>query len=208
VATRSVFSSASAGLITGERAAREQPSTRFTFSTGFLSARRLSTPPRCAPALAPRSYMGAYDDTCGSLLQGKASKGKGSSDAPPSPMRLQFRRIGLDGSPVGCEAGSAGEAGSFHTLDLSNVPRRGQTSPCPDPVSSALELVYCAEGDAKKKKKKGAEVNRNVEGFPRALPLARLLTGVRRLTRRIARSMWTRPQSAPPLAGPRMRSDS
>ena len=124
-------------------------------------------------------------------------------------MRLQFRRIGLDGSPVGCEAGSAGAAGvSVHRLDLSNVPRRGQTSPCPDPVSSALELVYCAEGDAKKKKKKGAEVNRNVEGFPRALPLAGLLTVVRRLTRRIGRSMWTRPQSAPPLAGPRMRSDS
>merc|ERR1712224_664254 len=68
---------------------------------------------------------------------------------PPVPqIDLEFRAIGLDGSHIGRREFRASQ---FRTLDVCNVPRRGQTTACPIPSDPALELVSKPREGKKKK---------------------------------------------------------
>lgn len=69
---------------------------------------------------------------------------------PPFPqIDLEFRMIGLDGSQTGRKEFRASH---FRTLDVCNVPRRGQTTACPIPSEPVLELVSKPREPGKKKK--------------------------------------------------------
>lgn len=71
------------------------------------------------------------------------------------PLVLEFGMVGFDGQIVG--PGKKYPEACFRTLDVSNVPRRGQTTACPSPSDPALALVS-ATREMTKKKKKGATV--------------------------------------------------
>eukprot|EP01043_Picozoa_sp_COSAG02_P046038 COSAG02_NODE_4271_length_5563_cov_3.829063_6_plen_159_part_00 len=69
---------------------------------------------------------------------------------PPAPqIDLEFRMIGVDGRHIGRKEFRASH---FRTLDVCNVPRRGQTTACPNPSDRALELIGRPRDSGKKKK--------------------------------------------------------
>ena len=83
---------------------------------------------------------------------------------PPVPqIDLEFRTIGLDGSHVGRRQFRASQ---FRTLDVCNVPRRGQTTACPIPSDPALELVSKPR-DGNKCSRSFRNVSGNCPGFVR-----------------------------------------
>ena len=63
--------------------------------------------------------------------------------------------IGLDGSQTGRKEFRASH---FRTLDVCNVPRRGQTTACPIPSEPVLELL-CKPRESGKKKKASTHVS-------------------------------------------------